>query len=462
MRAGVAADAGEDSDVDSLDDVEVDELVAVCYAGRLAKRESDGMSHETHKVGGAPVPILDDDASTTTTGQGKDLDENIAVERATRDLFVSCERCGETMTLVAQTYAPVSSVRARALYVYACVRTECAGKSWVCVRGQKANAGGEDDVDGVGAKSATTVADWVDADAGTRVPASTGVVELAPAMVDDWDNPDASDWCGGGGDGDDADALAAELDAMLATSTSGASASASSVTTNKANAKTDNEDAVAKAVRKAYNAACSRQLVEYYVVADSEPMPTKELSSKDASRVAELLAEYAEREGVSVDEVTAAHDMEADTEWGGETYESSVATNVDFAYLKFNKRLQRAPDQCMRYEAKGMKFLWPNASPPQPPKCSRCGASCVCELQFTPALLRDVEDAVGMHKGEKSYLASEEELLAWDWQTVCVFTCPDSCGADAGAQGEVRYVRESVVVAESEASGDSLLKAMQQ
>jgi pre-rRNA-processing protein TSR4 len=86
----------------------------------------------------------------------------------------------------------------------------------------------------------------------------------------------------------------------------------------------------------------------------------------------------------------------------------------------------------------------------------------VCELQFTPALLRDVEDAVGMHKGEKSYLASEEELLAWDWQTVCVFTCPDSCGADAGAQGEVRYVRESVVVAESEASGDSLLKAMQQ
>ena len=234
------------------------------------------------------------------------------------------------------------------------------------------------------------------------------------------------------------------------------------MTTNEANAKTDNEDAVAKAVREAYNAACSRQLVEYYVVADSEPMPTKELSSKDASRVAELLAEYAEREGMSVDEVTAAHDMEADTEWGGETYESSVATNVDFAYLKFNKRLQRAPDQCMRYEAKGMKFLWPNASPPQPPKCSRCGALCVCELQFTPALLRDVEDAVGMHKGDKRYLASEEELLAWDWQTVCVFTCPDSCGADADAQGEVRYVRESVVVAESEASGVSLLKAMQQ
>jgi len=457
MRAGAAADAGEDSDVDSLDDVEIDDLVAVCYAGRLAKRESDGMTHETHKVGGAPVPIVDD----ASTGEGKGLDEDAAVERAARELFVSCERCGETMTLVAQTYAPVSSVRERALYVYACVRSACGGKSWVCVRGQKANSRGEDDVNGAGAKDAAMVADSVDADA-TRVPASTGVVELAPAMVDDWDNPEASEWCGGGGDGDDTDALAAELDAMLATSTGGASASASSVTTKKASAKTDNEDAVAKAVRKAYNAACSRQLVEYYVVADSEPMPTKELSSKDASRVAELLAEYAEREGMSVDEVAAAHDVEADTEWGAETYESAAATNVDFAYLKFNKRLQRAPDQCMRYEAKGMKFLWPNASPPQPPNCSQCGASCVCELQFTPALLRDVEDAVGMYKGDKSYLASEEELLAWDWQTVCVFTCPDSCAADVDGQGEVRYVRESVVVAESEASGDSLLKAMQQ
>ena len=41
---------------------------------------------------------------------------------------------------------------------------------------------------------------------------------------------------------------------------------------------------------------------------------------------------------------------EADAEtWAGEGYEQASATGADSMYLKFSKRLQRCPNQCLRY-----------------------------------------------------------------------------------------------------------------
>ena len=179
------------------------------------------------------------------------------------------------------------------------------------------------------------------------------------------------------------------------------------------------------------------------------------MSGKETARARTLLARYAEREGVTVDDIVA--NAKEDSEWTGEAYERGEATNVDDAYLKFTKRLSRAPDQCARYDVSGMRCVWPTKTPPKPSRCERCQRALVCELQLTPALLRDVEDALSMHRGDRSRLASHEDLLAWDWQTVCVFTCPNACVPDDAE--DVAHTRERVVVAESDSSGDSLLRA---
>jgi pre-rRNA-processing protein TSR4 len=216
---------------------------------------------------------------------------------------------------------------------------------------------------------------------------------------------------------------------------------------------------LSRIVREAYDAACATQIVEYHLVSEIEPKAVSGMTVKEAAHAEALLARYAEREGVSVTDVVAIDDE--DGEWAGETYERGEARHADDAYLKFARRLQRAPDQCMRYDVGGMKFIWPTKTPPPSTSCDRCGTTRVCELQLTPALLRDVEDALSMHKGDKSRLASEEDLLGWDWQTVCVFACPnDACVVPStDVHRNVSYALERVFVAESEAPGDALLKA---
>lgn len=282
--------------------------------------------------------------------------------------------------------------------------------------------------------------------------ARAGVVESAPAMEDSWDDPESSAWCDDGGD---VDALNAELDAMLSlASVSAKFAGESTGKDARASGPTDMRarGSSARAMREAYDTACDKQFVEYYLIADAEPTAVGALTAAEAAHAESLLASYAEREGVSVSDVIAD-----DAEWEGETYERGEATHVDDAYLRFNRRLARAPEQCMRYCVGGLNVLWPTKTPPKPTSCEACGAERVCEIQLMPALLTDVEDALAMHKGDAKLLANEDDLLAWDWQTVCIFTCPNSCVPEG--EDDVSYVREHIVVAESEVSGDALLKA---
>jgi pre-rRNA-processing protein TSR4 len=290
-----------------------------------------------------------------------------------------------------------------------------------------------------------------------------GTREDAPAMEDAWDDPESSAWCD---DGVDAAALSAELDAMLMSGAGGGrevEARATVATTTGEDdddaASEGDEASLSQVVREAYDAACATQIVEYHLVAELEPKAVRGMTTKEAAHAEALLARYAEREGVSVADVIAIDDE--DGEWTGETYERGEARHADDAYLKFARRLQRAPDQCARYDVDGAKCIWPTKTPPPPTSCERCGATRVCELQLTPALLRDVEDALSMHKGDSSRLASEDDLLGWDWHTVCVFTCPnDACVVPStDVHQNVAYAFEHVFVAESEASGDALLKA---
>ena len=449
--------ASSDDDTDDDDDDD-DVVVAVCYAGRLttsAESSAFADARGVHKVGGAPVPL------TTRDGDADADADARAVDALAR---VACASCGAAMSLLMQTHAPAKTTRARALYVYACARGCRGDDAWACVRATaRADETDEDGRaslrDGASARGDDDWGGGVTMDVDGRGETPTGVAERAPTMEDSWDDPESSAWCA---DDVGAEALSAELDAMLMSVDSKASSSARAIEAEaKAEARRDGAAAAgrggtkARATRDAYDDACSKQFVEYYLIADAEPRGTRAMSNKETARARTLLARYAEREGVTVDDIVA--NAKEDSEWTGEAYERGEATNADDAYLKFTKRLSRAPDQCARYDVSGMKCVWPTKTPPKPSRCERCQRALVCELQLTPALIRDVEDALTMHRGDRSRLASDEDLLSWDWQTVCVFTCPDACVPDDA--GDVAHTRERVVVAESDSSGDSLLRA---
>ena len=418
---------------------------------------------------------LDDDID-----DDDDDDDAMRATMMREDVVPRCQSCAMTMTLVTQTYAPTAGGDARAVFAYACARGACAGERggrWACVRAQQRrrpresvrdDGGGGARDDGGAHRDDEEEEEEEGKDKSRRdvkdagVIRTTGVVEQAPEMEDTWDDPSASAWCDDSG----VDALSAELDAMLATtSTAPAEKSKTDSTTSEPQTSVDAKGmARLNAARAAYDEQCPHQFVEYFLVAEAEPPATTSLSARDAAHAEALLATYAAREGVSVRDIIAPPTSSAsgasEEDWTGEAYEVGEAAHVDDAYLKFHKRLQRAPEQCMRYAAGGMPVIWPTRKPPTPKPCERCNKMRVCELQLTPALIRDVEDALGMYKGSRTHLASEDELLAWDWQTVCVFTCPDSCWNTNAGENDIEYVREQIEVAESEASRDALLKAI--
>merc|ERR1719433_194757 len=90
--------------------------------------------------------------------------------------------------------------------------------------------------------------------------------------------------------------------------------------------------------------------------------------------------------------------------------------------LKFQRRLERSPQQVVRYSWGG-EPLW-MAPPPQevlsgawPPVCSLCGAPRTFEVQVLPTLHAGLLTAGGKH------VISPEAT----WGTACVFTCSQDC-----------------------------------
>eukprot|EP00727_Mastigamoeba_balamuthi_P000007 m51a1_g10002 putative programmed cell death protein 2 (371) ;mRNA; f:78349-79754 len=86
----------------------------------------------------------------------------------------------------------------------------------------------------------------------------------------------------------------------------------------------------------------------------------------------------------------------------------------DKLFERFTKRLQRAPDQVLRYD-RGGKPLWHNDKgllEGEAPKCGVCGGDRVFEMQVLPQLLQ----LLG--------LPAEGDL---DFGTLAVYTCRNSC-----------------------------------
>lgn len=103
----------------------------------------------------------------------------------------------------------------------------------------------------------------------------------------------------------------------------------------------------------------------------------------------------------------------ADGTWAGEGYESSVSAK-DKPFHRFQKRIQRSPEQCLRYW-RGAEPLYSSANTPRHiPDCP-CGARRVAETQLTPALIYLLKPI------------NPKLEVNIDFGTVIVYTCSANC-----------------------------------
>jgi len=138
---------------------------------------------------------------------------------------------------------------------------------------------------------------------------------------------------------------------------------------------------------------------EYEIITDSEkPVEEDEIEKE---KIQEMIQDY-EKEGPEDDK----DDIDAED------------TEVDEAFLNFQKVIKREPDQILRYaRAEGSKPLWVNSKQileeKDVPKCKYCGSERVYEFQILPQLLYK--------------LKIEDRPDPMEWANLVAFTCKNSC-----------------------------------
>jgi len=453
------------------------------------------LDHYTTKVGGAPD--WPPPSSSSLSSSSPHSPPSPHPPPPPSEMF-SCGVCGAVMTLVAQAHAPVHvpgappSAADRTLYVFHCFDARCAsGRGGAHARGRWRAVRAQRRVECAAEIAMVAAAETATA---TAAAATATTAAAAAATDDDWGAAGADDWGGGGGGKDDPadeemDALAKALDAAASLAASEPSSSKGPKGPKGKDEKDDRDGdraadvdegllATAARARRAWPAAT---LPEFYVVADREPdaRAASAMTERERADTERLLASYAAAEGIaaSSDAAAAAAAAAATKDWSGEAYENGAdSSGLDKKYLKFSKRLRRAPEQCFRYAPPAHggpgenACLWPTdgaAPETRATRCERCGGARVCELQLMPPLLHFVSEAAawsaegagGAGAGTGREVPSDA-IDAWDWQTVAAFACARACdddGGGGGGGGGVTYAEEWVDVAEGDGGVGALL-----
>jgi hypothetical protein len=123
---------------------------------------------------------------------------------------------------------------------------------------------------------------------------------------------------------------------------------------------------------------------------------------------------------------------EVSSSWQGETYEKGESINASAQYLKFQKRITRAPEQIARYcfRMRDCDVVWPDGDVPtrKSKPCEKCKGKREMELHLTPGLLKEIEDALRLRaKAGRKGGISETDAIAFDFNSVGVWTCVNSC-----------------------------------
>ncbi|KGN45848.1 programmed cell death protein 2-like [Cucumis sativus] len=348
---------------------------------------------------GLPGPWADDnlelsDHYTTKVGGIPDLPfQNV------NHSLLDCSQCGSKLCLVLQIYAPVSidrtNIDERFLLVFGCLTPECGSSSlgWRVLRVQKSCD-----------KEFSKVSQEIG-------PLTTST---SAAKTNWWEQLDEES---------DEEMDLEELQKAF-----------SDVATKVSHAKETPSKSHSKTVTKSLTSRPTRVVDVktpvvpcFYIYTEDEP------SSKDISMCSNY-ASLSLKENQSDEE-----DSIQEEKWSEEGYEHDKALTADRTYLKFKKKLDAYPEQCLRYSFGGKPIL-ARSEDGEAGKCKACGGSRQFEMQLMPPLLYFLQEAAD---------ESQKQLLeTWNWMTLLVHTCSESCSQSSEKSDDGNWIitEESTIV----------------
>ncbi|XP_068656276.1 uncharacterized protein [Aristolochia californica] len=368
--------------------------------GLWARDNYEALDHYTTKIGGLP------DWPISETDINPDL--------------LQCAICGKRLCLAAQVYAPIirngMKIEERTIYIFGCTMPNCGSNpnSWCTLRVQRSciivdtNSSAED------------------------------LVPLSPSSSDNWwevnvmVHSSAEDDDGSEDDLDFQDLGKALSEAACLTAHSNRETGQPYHIDNAKMPPNKSHTKVQRTNRPV--APC------FYIYCQEEPTST------------DVGAACANYQSLSIKDNRRSHvDDQGDEKWDQESYEYDRALNADRTYLKFKKRIDANPDQCFRYSYGGRPLLATNKLG-EPGVCGLCGASRHYEMQLMPPLLYFLREAA-----DGSSTPSPE---GWDWMTLIVYTCSESCCQQSNAvKGEGGWiVAKEATILQYEDFSDNLMQ----
>lgn len=209
-------------------------------------------------------------------------------------------------------------------------------------------------------------------------------------------------------------------------------AAATATTTTTAAEATQETPAVeAETAPAVLGEAAAHPFAARYLETEYEPDAPEGPTAAEAAFVRELLARYEAREAAEHEEQEQEHGKREGSKGKGGSGGGADETDVyehaagDRAFRRFQRRVQRAPTQVLRWCYGGRPLQLCDATPLARvcvPRCPRCGARRVFEAQLMPALL----DALA-----PPALGTGAPALPYEFGSVLVCTC----GADCDTRG---------------------------
>jgi hypothetical protein len=500
MPPAVDESSSSSDDTDDDDDKEEKKLSRRTYLGfsgrMVTSKEVDAVDAYATKVGGEPKF-----SHAGTEEKGRDDDDDEGKETTTRTILsdeqMRCKSCESKMSLIFQAYAPLTAIGdgvredilERTLYVFSCTNfTRCSSDiindatttttgKWRAFRVQKRKKETNNSSSG---SSVENTVNNNDNNNSMDLNAKEKNEDLF-GTNDDWGCAESKDDWNVDDDDDDArkeeeeslEQLTKQLDeAMLKEKERKEELELLE--------EEDDDDDDDETHIESYREDAPNALPEFYVCSDLEP--TKAEAKRKAlglnDKVDSMLRKYAQEEGLEVSEIEKSllelhaggkvaemKDMmdesgtrEVSSSWQGETYEKGESINASEQYLKFQKRIARAPEQIARYcfRTRDCDIVWPDGDVPtrKSKPCEKCKGKREMELQLTPGLLKEIEDALRLRaKAGRKGGISESDAIALDFNAVGVWTCTNSCFDES----QTTCVREEEVFVASDGIDQSIL-----
>ncbi|KAK1267469.1 hypothetical protein QJS04_geneDACA000665 [Acorus gramineus] len=336
--------------------------------GPWAADNREPSDHYTSKIGGLPDwPVPRDEIKTD---------------------LLKCSLCGRDLCLVAQVYAPIScngmNIDERVIYILGCTMQNCGSnpRSWRTLRVQKSFSGTETSQNGHG----SALSD-----------------DLSVSVSNN--HSEESCWTGQNNEenwGNDEDMDLLDLGRALS------EASSVAAQPKKKNScihiEASGKDVQVKPKLIYSNLPVVPCFYIYY---------QEERSSSVVNSICDNYSSLSIKENLY-------NDYEEDETWSKENYEYDRALYADRTYLKFKKRVEACPEQCLRYSYSGKPLLSTN-NLQRPGTCGRCGGSRKFEMQLMPPLLYFLQQAA-----DGSTTCSPKD---WNWLTLIVYTCSKNCNS---------------------------------